>query len=183
MLGLQRWAEQAFCALLAGSPHHTGALGSLAHLTARSGRIEQALVLQQRCTERQTDHAGAWFNLGYLCEQSLRPQEAEDAFRRALALSPKLDQAWYALGLVLFQQGRHAEALPALAENTRLQPYSPHGWVLMARVQHCLGLHADCRVTIDHLRGFDPKAAMGLERALSPAAVQAPIVPVPGGAG
>ncbi len=163
-VGLRRKAEQAFVAVLTHAPCHVQVLGSLAHLAAQAGRLEQALAFQRRCTELQPQSAAAWFNLGYLHEQCGQPQEAEAAFRQAVAVSPGLDQAWYALGLVLIQQGKDAEALLALAENTRLQPLSPHGWVLMARAQQRLGRWSDCLLTTDRLRGFDPKAAMALER-------------------
>jgi tetratricopeptide (TPR) repeat protein len=164
--GQRHWAEQAFLAVLQRAPEHTGAMASLAHLMAQDGRLEPALLWQKGVAELQPNHASAWFNLGYLLERSQQPQQAEPAFRKALGINPRLDQAWYALGLVLFQQSKHTEALLAFQENTRLQPFNSHGWTMQAQLHHRLNMQVELDRTLTHLRGFDPKAAMALERSL-----------------
>jgi len=56
--------------------------------------------------------------------------------------------------------------LAAQAENTRLQPLSPYGWTELAVLQWTLGQAEAAHRTVEHLAGFEPRAALALRQRL-----------------
>jgi len=164
-LGMRAGAEEAFTQMLERWPDDAYALASRAHLRAELGRRSQAIADQQRLVGVQPDRSAAdWFNLAYLLDEAERHEEAEPAFRRAVELDPQLDRAWYGLGLALIRQHRLDEAVDALKRNTELQPMSPYGWYQLARVHVDRQKPDEARQIIRHLKGFEPKVAIQLER-------------------
>ncbi len=138
------------------------AWAALAHGHATGQRWGRALRWQARAARLAPGNAATYYNLGYLRERLNDAVGAEAAFRQAVALAPLLDQAWYGWGLALRRLGRLKEALDAQLRNTQLQPLSPHGWMEVARLQAALGQETAAAKTVDHLGGFDPKAARQL---------------------
>jgi tetratricopeptide (TPR) repeat protein len=165
VFGRRPLALAAFDKMVARWPDDAYALASRAHLRAqmgdRTGAIEDAQALTRQHPLRS---AADWFNLAYLLEEAGRHAEAEPAFRSAVAIDPKLDRAWYGLGLVLIRMQRFDEAMVALKRNTELQPMSPYGWDQLARVHMDRQEPDEARRIIRHLKGFEPKVAVQLER-------------------
>lgn len=139
-----------------------GLWAALAHHHATGQRWGRALRWQARAARLAPSHAAMHYNLGYLCDRLDDAVGAEAAFRQAVALAPSLDQAWYGWGLALRRLGRLKEALDVQLRNTQLQPLSPHGWMEVARLQAALGQQTAAARTVDHLGGFEPKAARQL---------------------
>lgn len=167
LAGQQRAAKVAFWrGLHAGGQGQARAQASLAHLCAQQGSLVAALRWQRRALAVAPDTAAHHYNLGYLLEQRGDWHAAQQAFEAALALAPRLDQAWYGLGRALAAQGRLEEALAAQAENTRLQPLSPYGWSELAVLQWTLGQAEAAHRTVEHLAGFEPRAALALRQRL-----------------
>jgi len=145
-------------------PHDPDVLGALAHLSAQSGRRDEALELLEQVVQIVPERAAPWFNLAFLRQEGGRHEEAVEAFDRALALDDKLDRAWYGKALSLIKLGRVEDAIPLLRKNTELQPMSPYGWYQLAHAYHRLGQPDRVENVIRKLAGFEPKVAQQLER-------------------
>ena len=144
-----------------GDPY---ALASRGHVEAQLHLTKEAIATLRQLTAARPQQAAGWFNLGYVLQQDGRHEEAGPAFERALALDPRLDRAWYGLALVRIHQQRWREAGEALERNTALQPLGPHGWYRLAQVWLALGEAGKARKVIAHLRCFEPRVAVQLER-------------------
>ncbi|MCB1996012.1 MAG: tetratricopeptide repeat protein [Burkholderiaceae bacterium] len=167
-LGRPAAAQRLFERLLARWPHDLHAQASRAHLLALAGRWPEAEVTYLALLEASPDDAAAWFNLGWVREQRGNDDGAAAAFERATHADARLDRAWFGLGQVLARQHRLDGAAAALKRNTELQPMSPHGWVALAHVQRARGRADEAQRIVDHLQGFEPKAAAALQRDLGP---------------
>lgn len=156
--------------MVSGWPLDRYALASRAHVLVQLNRLEASIVSQQQLVDlpgSQAQLAVAWFNLGYLLQQAGRHDEARSSFEKATEFNPCMDRAWYGLALVLIHQQQFHEARQALKKNTALQPMSPHGWYRLAEVNLALGEPEKSRKVIDHLRQFEPRVAVQLEREIS----------------
>lgn len=155
-------ARRHFDALLQRWPDDAHALASRAHLAAGAGDWDAAAADLQQLLRHHPMQAAAWFNLGFVLESQQRHEEACTAFRQAVAQDPGLDRAWYGLGRQLRRLGRLEEAQAALDRQTALQPMCPHGWEELVRLHLDRQAPEAARQVLDHLRGFEPRAAARL---------------------
>jgi Tfp pilus assembly protein PilF len=162
ILGLRRhatvWTERRQQA----APDDLHALATRAQLQADEGDLASAAVSLRRLLAVEPRQSAAWFNLGYVLEQQGQAAEAETAFRRAIETNAGMDRAWYGLALSLIAQQRWDEAEAALHRTNELQPLSPFGWVQLARLHVRRREPERAWQVIEHLRGFEPRAAAQL---------------------
>lgn len=164
LVGGRRRALDLLDGLLGRWPGQPYLLASRGHLRAECGDVAGAVDDLRAAVIAEPCNAAVWFNLGFALEQRGELGDAERAFRRATALDPQLDRAWYGLGLVLIGQRRHQEAIEPLQRATVLQPMSPYSWYQLARVHVALNDVVAAEGVIQHLEGFEPKAAAQLRR-------------------
>jgi tetratricopeptide (TPR) repeat protein len=128
---------------------------------------QRALRLFTELITEHPNNANHVFNAAFLVQQQAQHREACTLFEAALAIDPYLDRAWYGLALSRMAQSHWAAAQTALEHNTRLQPMSPYGWYQLAISQAQLGLWDEAKKTGQHLMGFEPKFARGLQADLN----------------
>jgi tetratricopeptide (TPR) repeat protein len=159
-------ARAGFEQLLGHRPLDRHALASQAHIHAQQGSFNEAVECLLLFTQTYPQEAAGWFNLGYALQQLGQQGDAGVAFRRALAIDPRMDRAWYGLALVLMDARLFQAAADALEKTTALQPMSPHGWFKLAQVRQALDQPDEALKIALHLRQFEPKVAVQLERVL-----------------
>ena len=111
------------------------ALGVMAGLFSTQGRLQDALVLQQRATQCNPLVPGEWASLGNVLYAAGRMPEARAAFARALAINPNYSVAQVNLAFVELHDGRLDQAL---AETRQIQD---RDWQLFATAIVQYSLH------------------------------------------
>lgn len=103
--------------ILAGQPHHAGALQMLGVVARQRGQMAESLALLDRSLQEAPDRAVAWFDRGTTLYQDEQIEPALEAYRRAASLDPKLQEAALNLGAILEKTEHYDQALPWALHN------------------------------------------------------------------
>ena len=130
-LGILAQAIDSHNRALALDPRCGAALGGLAKLRRRQGRLDEAEQLLRALTAARPSVA-AWISLGELLALRGRHSEAHRAYQDGLRLDPNNAHAHNGLGMLLYREHRYDDALlafrtalrhaPAFAEPLRNMP-------------------------------------------------------------
>lgn len=101
------------------------AWNNLGLLTAREGKIDEALPYFQRALELNPNHLVALENLGNAYRQQKKWQEARQILERAVAVGPEDAEANYSLGMVFAQLGDDQQAYDYLQRALKFRPDYP----------------------------------------------------------
>jgi tetratricopeptide (TPR) repeat protein len=98
-------AISCYLTLIQNNPHDTDALFNLANIYLKIGRIDDALITQQRVVSLLQNPISALYNTGYTLKTAGRIDEAIVIYKQVLALSPSYDPAHLALGFAYLNKG------------------------------------------------------------------------------
>jgi tetratricopeptide (TPR) repeat protein len=106
---------------------------------AKARKMERALILSRRLSQRYPTSSGASFIHGLFALSQERFQEAEAAYRNAIANEPKSAIAYVGLGASEAGQQHYAEALSTFKKVTRMEPKAEVGWIAASGCASKLG--------------------------------------------
>ena len=132
-------ATQFLHRVLAVDPRHADALGQLALLAHRSGRLDLALGYFREAAEAEPSAAEPQFNLGLALQRAGNLDEASEAFRRAIAIKPDFAAAYLTLAHGLQLQGQLDEAASTLDRAIALEPRAAPTWMNLGNVRRSQG--------------------------------------------
>jgi tetratricopeptide (TPR) repeat protein/ADP-heptose:LPS heptosyltransferase len=145
-LAIQRFDEgdsdeaAAICQeILAGQPHHAGALHMLGVVARQRGQLTASLDLLARSIREAPERAVVWFDRGTTLYQNEQIEAALEAYRRAATLDPKLQEASLNLGAILEKKEHYDEALPWALRALELRPDCPRGHYNLGNIYRATG--------------------------------------------
>ena len=121
------------------NPDDSGAYLALADMYADAGRVDDAVKLLDRASERIPKDASLPFQQGSILEKAARFADAERAFQRALELDPDNADALNYLGYMLADRGQRLDdAVRFVTRALELDPNNPSyldslGWAQFKR--------------------------------------------------
>ncbi|HEX4142698.1 MAG TPA: tetratricopeptide repeat protein [Pirellulales bacterium] len=98
--------------IVAGQPHHAGALHMLGVAARQRGQLTESLELLDRALREAPERAVIWFDRGTTLYQDEQIEAALESYRRCAKLDPKLQEAALNLGAILEKKEQYEEALP-----------------------------------------------------------------------
>jgi tetratricopeptide (TPR) repeat protein len=124
---------------LQGDPASADPMAREMFAAAKARKLERALMLSRRLSQRYPKSSGASFVHGLLALSQQRFVEAEAAYRNAIANEPKSAVAYIGLGFSEANQQHYAEALSTFQKVTKMDPKAEVGWVAASECATKLG--------------------------------------------
>lgn len=133
--------------------------GSGRKFKACCGRLEPALVSQQRIAELLPHSAAAHNNLGNDLADAGRLEEASASYRRALQLHPDFPEAHYNLGNVQLDGGQYQAASASYQRAVDLRPDYAEAWNQWGSAARALGQLPEALVRHQRALALQPEFA------------------------
>jgi tetratricopeptide (TPR) repeat protein len=151
-------AAEAVChRVLAGQPHHAGALQMLGILASGRGQVDAAIGYVRRAIAAQPRVAASYVNLSLLYLRKGDVRSAADAAREALAIDPNHPLAHNNLGLALQAAGSVKEAAEHFQRAVSLRPDFLPALRNLASAYQQLGDQGSAQAVLDHALAIEPQ--------------------------
>jgi Flp pilus assembly protein TadD len=115
-------AEKLSLSITKDFPEHPFAWKVLGIVLKKTGRINEALVVNQKSVELEPANMEANFNLGNTLQELGRLEEAEACYRQAISIKPDYTEAHNNLGVTLQKLGRLEEAEACYRQAISIKP-------------------------------------------------------------
>ena len=103
-------------------PNHSFGWKVLGALLSQTGKIQDAVIANQKVLEILPNDAEAHYNLGNTLKELGRLEEAEASYKKAIAIKPNFAEAHYNLGITLQELGRFEEAEMSYQKAIEIKP-------------------------------------------------------------
>ena len=103
-------------------PKHLFAWKVLGATLKQQGRINESLVVCQKCVQLDPQDAETYYNLGVIFRELGKLEEAESSYRKAIALKPDYAVAHSNLGVIFKKLGKLNEAEASYRKAIELKP-------------------------------------------------------------
>ena len=118
-------AEKLALSITKKFPKHTFAWKVLGIVLKKTGRINEALLANQKAMQLEPMNMETNLNLGNTLQELGRLEEAEVCYRQAISIKPNYTEAHNNLGVTLQRTGRLEEAMSTFIKVIKLNPNLP----------------------------------------------------------
>ena len=127
-------AEKLSLSITKEFPEHPFAWKVLGIVFKKTGRINEALVVNQKSVELEPINMEANFNLGNTLQELGRLEEAEACYKQAISIKPDYAEAHNNLGVTLQKIGRLEEAMNTFIKIIKLNPNLPKSYIKLVEL-------------------------------------------------
>jgi hypothetical protein len=127
-------AEKLSLSITKKFPEHPFAWKVLGIVFKKTGRINEALVVNQKSVELEPINMEANFNLGNTLQELGRLEEAEACYKQAISIKPDYAEAHNNLGVTLQKIGRLEEAMNTFIKIIKLNPNLPKSYIKLVEL-------------------------------------------------
>ena len=127
-------AEKLSLSITKKFPEHPFAWKVLGIVFKKTGRINEALVVNQKSVELEPINMEANFNLGNTLLELGRLEEAEACYKQAISIKPDYAEAHNNLGVTLQKIGRLEEAMNTFIKIIKLNPNLPKSYIKLVEL-------------------------------------------------
>ena len=127
-------AEKLSLSITKEFPEHPFAWKVLGIVFKKTGRINEALVVNQKSVELEPINMEANFNLGNTLQELGRLEEAEACYKQAISIKPDYAEAHNNLGVTLQKIGRLEEAMNTFIKIIKLNPNQPKSYIKLVEL-------------------------------------------------
>ena len=127
-------AEKLSLSITKEFPEHPFAWKVLGIVFKKTGRINEALVVNQKSVELEPINMEANFNLGNTLQELGRLEEAEACYKQAISIKPDYAEAHNNLGVTLQKIGRLEEAMNTFIKIIKLNPNMPKSYIKLVEL-------------------------------------------------
>ncbi|HEY7301599.1 MAG TPA: tetratricopeptide repeat protein [Xanthobacteraceae bacterium] len=160
--GALETAELHFKSVLAGQPHHLGALNLLGIVLLRLGKADEAEgCLRQAIAVSPSAAPATLYNHAIVLRNLGRSSDALASLDDALAVTPDDAELWSFRGRLLNDLGRHDEALSFFDRAVALRPDLLSAHYNLAKSLATLGQHEEALSACDRALALQPDFPLG----------------------
>lgn len=115
-------AERLCAEILHRAPENVGALHLQARIGLRSGRLDESILLLERCVALEPHRIGVYLDYGQALNDADRMEESLGAFTVAAGLRPDHPGIYYSIGNAHVELESYDEAVASYQQALRLDP-------------------------------------------------------------